>query len=637
MEDLDMSLNDPALKAPAPAVAMTPVASFNNTNGSKIPSTKVPALLPPKAPRKQLPSNSSITEEERVEEKEHFKQIEKQLMKGGDFLDESGYSGDAECGGGELPIQLLYRLEAAAAAEKKLMHSLHYEEEDMPLLLMNRTEEDMSNSFSELPAVQAPAVQAPEISSTKANPDASSPQAASISETAETSVKERAAERSDAITVTRSLLEDEEEEEENENDDDEREKENENNLFKLPYLYSQDKENSILSLMTAAIPSPEAAAANEKSLPPTSPQNFYRSGAISACCTLGTEAKASPFFDDSKDHNQDEIKDPEPAEGTDDKANLDGKTKDSPKIVSDGLLNIMTSGCTGANPAAKEAITENLVALEAGWSGIRTTVNERMTDLEESWRSWNLNSLLQFTSPKKTAPEETAIEVSIDLDDDKCTTPITMGKTTILTTPPSLATGQPHVSRKNELCCGENITPKAIFKTDLFPNKLPGDSFPKGHPMHAVLSALSMEKEESATYHATPDEVLAEFLAAPHDEGASTNEDLEKKIQIGTTESDVPFHLKNQLLDISVVEPRSNSSSPQNKQNQRKALEISRDDSEGGKVILDADEWDPVEPDDDESVELDLSREPVKKDGFFYKQKKGGHVIRSPTSVLIQI
>jgi hypothetical protein len=523
-------------------------------------------------------------------------------------------------------------------------------------------------------------------------------------------------------------------------------------LVQLLYLYSQDKEfeNSILSPTN----SPGPAIAGDPT-PSHSPRLLYRSDAINSfwdCLEQidhkgSTNQKFCPSVASSFAHALDDDHSADAYAGyADDDA-------DAASIVSEKLLNLVTSGCTGVpNPAAKEAIAERLVALEAGWSGFRTQVNERIQYLEESWRSWNLDSLLKCPPlAKSTRTDATSCDVDVpdtanilsetdpvkeelveagpttNREPNDCViTPTTAGSTTLVAAPLSVPPSQrlPSLSRDGFAMTPETMAATlehasipdglvqqrhecikeangAMIRGTAIPPKAQTIQLPSLMTIDdVVVTGVVKEVERSGSNHSAKSVGIArEQQAASLETGdnlpsaaeadsfareqqpetphlrdgvtsAANNESVELKIMIGSTEQDVPVSLKNTLAEISMIaESHTNashysSSSPSSLSRQPKPyLDSSREDSEGGKVILDVADWNST---DDESVygqhaaKASLVRaennplppfaDPVntasKRIGsrFFFrrrkssgsgKKKKGMH--RSPTSVMAEI
>jgi hypothetical protein len=154
---------------------------------------------------------------------------------------------------------------------------------------------------------------------------------------------------------------------------------------------------------------------------------------------------------------------------------------------------------------------------------------------------------------------------------------------------------------------------------------------------------------------------------------AANNKSVELKIMIGSTEQDVPVSLRNSLAEISMIaESRTNashnsSSSPSSRSRRPKSyLDSSREDSEGGQVMQDAVDWDPVNSTDDESVYgqhaakaalVRAERNPLPPfanptnsaskrlgSGFFFRRRKSSgsgkkkkNMQSSPTSVMAEV
>ena len=333
-------------------------------------------------------------------------------------------------------------------------------------------------------------------------------------------------------------------------------------------------------------------------------------------------------------------------------------------IVSDEFLSMMTSGCTGVpNPAAKEAMREKLVALEAGWSGFRSQFNEKIQSPEESWQGWNLNSLLNFNSPSKAEGQvatETKDECKEATDPLPAVTPTTMGSTTtVLTTPPTRST----VKANNHI--HPQMTPKAMFPED--------PALPEVELIQAedsivglIKSPVSMDAEEEVVLGVVRELERARRQTPRKDKTVDASHELIEKIVIGSTEHDVPLSLKNTLADISMIADGNNNSGNGNtsasscsSRPSKQILDYSREDSEGGKVILDAAEWDPVDSSEageevGEEVfapvevvsELPTTTEPQPGQqlpnkssgfGFFKRKSRGKKKSQSPKSVLMEI
>eukprot|EP00797_Seminavis_robusta_P006031 Sro13_g010180.2 (1208) ;mRNA; r:144687-148407 len=481
---------------------------------------------------------------------------------------------------------------------------------------------------------------------------------------------------------------------------------------KLCYLYSQDGEfeNSILSPTGQSVhsaPIGDGGASTMsghsrcQSLPAHGPRLMYRSDAINsfwdqAQCPQETNLNCIPdenscvassvgsTWTRSRTAPSSGATAFSAATGNDDDATEAGS------IVPDEILNIVTGGCTGPpDPAAKEALNERLVALEAGWSGFRSHVNERMSDFEESWKSWNLNSLLRFSSPLSTKKETTAsyatgqaesnnsateqLETAVKREDDEnvnatptrescdaSRAPSMMATSTVITTPPSLMSTSDKLPSLNSDKLPSLNSEKPVAET---PNNHAAAvnrsmSSQQNQVVHlevecqleeevealdAMIEALEVKnKSNSSPMDTTPEvESVAESVvmsivkelersrsrgsiasqsqpsvsarsqstAAPASTITSCihtpsldlfaeaarqeaeNEDVELKIMIGSTEHEIPLSLKNTLAEISMIADANGNveSLPC-----PKALESSREDSEGGRVILDAADWDPV-------------------------------------------
>jgi hypothetical protein len=501
-------------------------------------------------------------------------------------------------------------------------------------------------------------------------------------------------------------------------------------LVKLMYLYSQDKEfeNSIL---TSSSPAPGFAGENGRARTSCqSPRLLYRSEAIDSFWDQANCPQNINYFD-TNDHkactNQkicpslassftqaknDDL-------SADAYAGYDDDDADAASIVSEKLLNLVTSGCTGVtNPAAKEAMAERLVALEAGWSGFRTQVNERIQYLEESWRSWNLDSLLKCppaakstrtgtTSFDEDAPETVnkPVEGELEKDDlletgplpndeptDFVMTPTTSGSSTLLTAPPGMSTSQklPSLSRHHLAVTTETmaVTPEqAIIPEDLVGQRRETlvekkdattgvtDLTPKAQKMQLPSIMTVEEKQPSARngHSSALEQQPAAPLLGNNFPSAANNKSVELKIMIGSTEQDVPVSLRNSLAEISMIaESRTNashnsSSSPSSRSRRPKSyLDSSREDSEGGQVMQDAVDWDPVNSTDDESVYgqhaakaalVRAERNPLPPfanptnsaskrlgSGFFFRRRKSSgsgkkkkNMQSSPTSVMAEV
>ena len=666
-----------AIPPPSPSKAAAFTTATNNTiyntSNGKIVPLKPPPSLPPKPPRSKSSSlnNSRDSQQSSLspqEEARILKQYEERLLQGGDFLNESG-STAASGNSGDLAMKLLSRLEEANADPQFL--SDHHAQD--PPLVMTTSFGSAAGMNAAVPVVarrpsndkgagdSGTINQQQRRPSNSSSSNASNPYAGFM--VGGEPSKDRSHSRSAGGTYQKkmSTLHD------GSNNNDIREDEDSKMSGpKINYQYSQDNEfeNSILS--PASVYSNSRAGstvgdshhhskkrseqqqrARKHEHHPRSPKNLYRSDAINAfleradCMAPESQTMGSPA---RVRRNVSPGTAPSLAEGEYDDEDSNPVLEDDHqprKLVSDEFLNIVTSGCTGLpNPAAKEAIAEKLVALEAGWSGFRTQVSGKMQDLEESWQNWNLNSLLKFPSPKGKGSEdvdpdeegarENATAAAMD---GTTVTVAAMGSTTVLTTPPSMSVAKKERMAHARKTRGGGITPMNMFleeeedlaaqAVELTLNNM--DSVPKGH--------LDTSQDQVTLG------VLKELRSARYGKDGAVAE--AEKIAMGSEEHDVPLSLKNTLADISLIEDSEGEATGhgahQNKnQHHVSCLDASREDSEGGKIVLDATEWDPVESSDTD-IHVDLSSDPIKQDGFFYKHKGKGKILRSPTSVLVEI
>lgn len=684
--------------------------------------------------------------------KEHQERL---LLQGGDFLDESHDDHASLTAQPELAIKLLHRLEAAQADDQLMMDHHH---QDPPLQMSNSVSFGSSTiatlRSTSMTRNSSLARKASSASSTIATsqsyiPNNNNPYAGlTISEGIDLPLTEQTSHSMSAATEL--LLEVEEEvkadavvpetvqDEEDDlvvvivEDDQTRAKslDEQSGAKSLCYLYSQDKEfeNSILSPSTTHV---SVMHQSHQTIPEAAtPSHRYRSDAIDAfleeaqhkintsCskdhCVQVMEAAATGVLDGggveeddidgvavapcSKPSLEDEAVD------TGIRNEDDGKT-----MVSDDFLNMVTSGCTGVpDVAAKEAMKEKLVALEAGWSGFQTKFQERLQSMEDSWQGWNLNSLLRFPSPTKaaakdkaSAKEETESEATATMDDVEKTmdyaektqelpntkavaeateanTPTTVGSTTVQTTPPTMSTLKMQSSTQPGMDKDKKHALDQLIPKNVFPDILPEVEL-INQPDSSVVGVM---KNPSMMDVADVDEEVVlgvvRELEKTRIRSSSCNKRYEdeealmmsnkaydqdvgmERIEIGTTDRDVPLSLKHTLADISIIGDSGNpntsgGSSCSRPLSQRPALDSSRDDSEGGKILLDAAEWDPVnssaeveEEEVPESTHATVHEAPrgrrasekeksSKPGGFvFFKRKRSKKKLQSPKSVLAE-
>lgn len=659
------SASPATISPPSPSKVAATKNTIHNTSNGKLVPLKPPPSLPPKPPRSKSSSlnNSRDSQQSSLspqEEARILKQYEERLLQGGDFLNESGSTATSGTSG-DLAMKLLSRLEAANADPQFL--SDHHDQ-DPPLV--------MTASFGSAAGMHAAAPpvarrrsndigggdsgivnQQQRRPSNSSSSNASNPYAGFMA--GGDASKDRSHGRSAGSTYQKktSTLHDGGSKNNIHEDEDSK-----MSGPKINYLYSQDNEfeNSILS--PASVYSNSRAGstvgdsqhnhskkrneqqhrAQKHEHHPRSPKNLYRSDAINAfleradCMAPESQTTGSPA---RVRRNASPGTTPSLAAGEYDDDEDSSPVEEPRKIVSDEFLNIVTSGCTGVpNPATKEAIAEKLVALEAGWSGFRTQVSGKMHDLEESWQNWNLNSLLKFPSPKGKG--NTGADPDEEGARENAMTTVTvaaMGSTTVLTTPPSMSAAKKQHMARARKTRGGGITPMNMFPEE--------EEDLAAQAVEMTLNGMtSVPKEHLNT---SQDQVtmgvLKELRSARYGKDGVVAE--AEKIAMGSEEHDVPLSLKNTLADISLIEDSEGEAAghgTNHNKNQHHApcLDASREDSEGGKIILDATEWDPVEASDTD-IHVDLSTDPIKQGGFFYKHKGKGKVLRSPTSVLVEI
>ena len=639
MEDLDSTMSGIAqeklldrLDQVASSTCSSNIQPATYTSPSKsapktIVALKPPPSLPPKVPRyskcdlsTSRDSQSSQTPLSPQEEARILKQYEERLLQGGNFLNESN-STAASGTSDNLAMKLLSRLEQASTDPEFL--SNHHGKD--PPLASSTSFGSLSRppckvgvpsvavAVSARPAAPQKQQQRPNTSSFLNAADAY----AAFMDTGAESTKDRS---SSFFKQSRPLPG------YNENTTGDTSK---SSGSKLNYLYSQDNEfeNSILSppsvCSNSAVGTMDcshfASKSNSKARPqPRSSKKLYRSDAINAfleradCTGSDPQTIDSPHRSNRDRNSGSPLLTEQDVEDTD-----DSPVEDQPrKMTPNEFLNLVASGCSGV--PNKEAITEKLVAFEAGWSEMKTQVNEKIQGLEESWQNWNLNSLLQFPSSHKA--EEGDLSKT---EFEAARTSKTMGCTTVLTTPPSMTTAkQQHVPEKRK--SRERFTPQE-------------DSVVAANEIELCLNDNEKAPAAALPMDTSQDQVILGVVEELRN--SKYGRDAEK-IVIGSEEHEVGLALKNALADISLIDDANNvseASSSQGGENKLSCLESSREDSEGGKVILDV-EWDAVEASDD-NIQVDLSdlNAVMKQDGNVYKAKQQTKTLRSPTSVLCEI
>jgi hypothetical protein len=663
----------------------------------KIQPLKPPPVRPPKAPRSRTQTSTAIPTTRRTE---ILKQHEQRLLQGGDFLNESGSATVVSSDDTDLAMKLLDRLEAANKDEE-LMEQHHSEDPPIALAVTSftssaRIDPRAANSASSNSSSSAAIPQSCHSSSSatrSSGPYAACNTESDKSKSGSSSMQPAQAAPPPSASSLFSNLEGQAEYKETEYDeaaevltDQESEHENDQRTPKINYLYSQDKEfeNSILSpsaseysqntkLMNNTHGSSRASFAAQARYRSDAINDFLEQGPCPKDCTrpeppvttaqthdiVGPLVQAIPH---ARGHFVDAEADKAGADADDYDPTTEAST--GPQIVSDEFLNMMTAGCTGIG--GRQAISEKLVALEAGWSGFTSSVNEQMQQLEESWRTWNLDSLLKFSSPVKRAPHDNegashGYDIVSSNSATAMNTSTALGSTSVMTTPPSTAATSKWRQQTNAPAAAADAS--AVFAVECesdvlnaataleeqceqerqdrqissencggvgeFKEKTPSE---EDEVVKAVAWELGRSRSRGSRVSKDKDETnkFCMYPGASSGAGAGT----EKKIAI---EHEIPLSLQKTLADISMIEDPGNSHNNTSTESspRKRRLETSREDSEGGKVVLDAAEWDPVEPSDADSVDVDLSTESKGKGSFF--KHKTGTVLRSPTSVLVEI